>query len=186
MKFLFIANRFCLDFVNTIIAIDGQETDLLIDSASVSEWLDSLGLSLDQTLLNNDLKQLRELRLLIRHWVLRPPQSERETAKRVNALNQYLNQHQPAKRLYVDSDGFHLNTVEEKLNAQQLMRKIADDFANLLVNETLSQVKQCSGERCILVFLDTSKSKRRRWCSMESCGNRAKASAFYHSRKASH
>ncbi len=186
MDFLFIANRFCLDFINTIVAIDGQETDLLTDSASVSRWLESQGLSLAQALNNNDLEQLRELRLLIRHWVLRPPQNERDTNNRVNALNPYLRQHQPAKRLCVDSDGFHLDTIDQKLNAQELMRKIADDFANLLVKETLSRVKQCSGERCILVFLDTSKSKRRRWCSMESCGNRAKASAFYHNHKAPH
>ncbi|MCE7985865.1 MAG: hypothetical protein DYG89_32200 [Caldilinea sp. CFX5] len=36
-------------------------------------------------------------------------------------------------------------------------------------------MKQCEDERgCGFLFIDTSKNRSRRWCSMESCGNRAK------------
>ncbi|NEJ40784.1 CGNR zinc finger domain-containing protein, partial [Rhizobium ruizarguesonis] len=31
---------------------------------------------------------------------------------------------------------------------------------------------------CTLFFLDTTKSHRRRWCSMALCGNRMKVAAF--------
>ena len=36
-----------------------------------------------------------------------------------------------------------------------------------------------AAEDCGWLFLDTSRSGRRRWCSMQSCGNRAKARRFY-------
>lgn len=183
MKFLFIANRFCLDLVNTIVADDGTETDLLIDRASVSMWLDAQELSLSQPMQAEHMSELKALRSLIRQWVLSEPQSDREISKGVEALNIYLDQHQTVKQLVVSDDKFHLETKQEALNPQSLLRKVALDFAELLAADQLPFVRQCSGERCILLFLDVSKSKRRRWCSMEGCGNRAKASAFYHNHK---
>jgi hypothetical protein len=41
------------------------------------------------------------------------------------------------------------------------------------------------GSRCSLLFVDTSRSGRRRWCSMERCGNRAKVAAHRRRRKES-
>lgn len=40
-----------------------------------------------------------------------------------------------------------------------------------------SGLRRCEGERCHLLFVDTSPSRRRRWCSMERCGNRHKVRA---------
>jgi predicted RNA-binding Zn ribbon-like protein len=42
-----------------------------------------------------------------------------------------------------------------------------------------SRVRCCEGERCVLLFYDTSKNRSRRWCDMAACGNRAKAAAHY-------
>jgi predicted RNA-binding Zn ribbon-like protein len=39
-------------------------------------------------------------------------------------------------------------------------------------------VKECDGHDCGWLFLDTSKAGRRRWCSMDVCGNRAKAQRY--------
>ncbi|MBW8872916.1 MAG: CGNR zinc finger domain-containing protein, partial [Leifsonia sp.] len=36
------------------------------------------------------------------------------------------------------------------------------------------RIRECSAEDCRLVYLDTSRSGTRRWCSMHRCGNRAK------------
>jgi predicted RNA-binding Zn ribbon-like protein len=42
------------------------------------------------------------------------------------------------------------------------------------------RLKECPGlGDCGWLFLDTSKSGRRRWCSMESCGSRAKMRTYY-------
>ncbi|GAA1264147.1 CGNR zinc finger domain-containing protein [Saccharothrix xinjiangensis] len=35
-------------------------------------------------------------------------------------------------------------------------------------------IRECSADDCRLLFLDTSRSGSRRWCSMERCGNRHK------------
>ncbi len=42
-----------------------------------------------------------------------------------------------------------------------------------------ASVRRCGNPACTLLFLDTSKSGRRRWCSMQTCGNRAKVAAHY-------
>ncbi|WP_329599495.1 CGNR zinc finger domain-containing protein [Streptomyces pseudovenezuelae] len=38
----------------------------------------------------------------------------------------------------------------------------------------LERVKECENPSCSLLFLDDSQARRRRWCSMGRCGNRAK------------
>lgn len=54
---------------------------------------------------------------------------------------------------------------------------IAASAVELLGGEHAGQVRRCAGERCWLLFLDTSPAGRRRWCSMQRCGNRAKVRA---------
>jgi predicted RNA-binding Zn ribbon-like protein len=46
----------------------------------------------------------------------------------------------------------------------------------LLTGPELGRVKQCPGPLgdCGWLFLDTSKNRSRRWCSMEGCGSEAK------------
>jgi predicted RNA-binding Zn ribbon-like protein len=50
----------------------------------------------------------------------------------------------------------------------------------LLTAPELQRVRACPGlGDCGWLFLDTSKSGRRRWCSMEGCGSRAKMRRYY-------
>jgi predicted RNA-binding Zn ribbon-like protein len=44
-------------------------------------------------------------------------------------------------------------------------------------------VRECSGDTCGWLFVDTSRNHSRRWCDMEDCGNRAKARRHYLRRK---
>ena len=37
------------------------------------------------------------------------------------------------------------------------------------------RIRICDNDRCRWVFYDTSRTGRRRWCDMATCGNRAKA-----------
>jgi len=48
---------------------------------------------------------------------------------------------------------------------------------DLLISPELARVRNC--ERCSWLFIDRGRGKRRRWCSMAACGNRAKAARFY-------
>ncbi|MDT8912894.1 CGNR zinc finger domain-containing protein [Amycolatopsis sp. PS_44_ISF1] len=42
-----------------------------------------------------------------------------------------------------------------------------------------TRVRHCAHPECVLYFYDTSPKRSRRWCSMATCGNRAKAARHY-------
>jgi predicted RNA-binding Zn ribbon-like protein len=58
-----------------------------------------------------------------------------------------------------------------------LSRRLALATARLLGSDSRSHISECA--RCSWLFLDTSPSGRRRWCSMAICGNRSKAQRHY-------
>ncbi|XVV13281.1 CGNR zinc finger domain-containing protein [Actinoplanes sp. CA-131856] len=54
-------------------------------------------------------------------------------------------------------------------------RPIGVDAVRLLTEGPLDRVKVCGAEAgCIGLFLDTSKNRSRRWCTMDGCGVEAK------------
>jgi predicted RNA-binding Zn ribbon-like protein len=59
---------------------------------------------------------------------------------------------------------------------------VADAIALLADAERLARVHVCPGRDCGWLFLNTS--GRRRWCSMQTCGSRAKMRALYARRRA--
>jgi predicted RNA-binding Zn ribbon-like protein len=56
--------------------------------------------------------------------------------------------------------------------------------ADLLVSGNSAHVRACADRRCAWLFLDTARGRHRRWCSMEGCGNRAKARRHYRRHRA--
>jgi len=50
---------------------------------------------------------------------------------------------------------------------------------DLLTSDRRDRVSTCANEKCQWLILDTSKNRSRRWCTMASCGNRAKARRFH-------
>lgn len=61
----------------------------------------------------------------------------------------------------------------------EIFLPVAEAAVNLLCYGELAYLKKCGNSECILHFYDTSKSHRRRWCSMAGYGNRAKQAKFY-------
>jgi predicted RNA-binding Zn ribbon-like protein len=55
---------------------------------------------------------------------------------------------------------------------------IVRDALELFSSEQASRVKVCAAEGCGWAFWDSSKNGKRRWCSMQLCGNREKARRF--------
>lgn len=62
---------------------------------------------------------------------------------------------------------------------------VARDAVDLLTGPHGDRIKECSANGCVLLFLDTSRGRNRRWCSMERCGARAKMNS-YRSRRNKH
>jgi predicted RNA-binding Zn ribbon-like protein len=62
---------------------------------------------------------------------------------------------------------------------EALLAPVLWSAGDLLAGGRRARVRQCANARCLWLFLDDSKSGNRRWCSMASCGNRAKAHRHY-------
>ena len=62
---------------------------------------------------------------------------------------------------------------------EAVLAPIARSAADLLTGGDLGRLRECAGTGCTWLFLDSSRNRSRRWCSMESCGNRAKARRHY-------
>jgi predicted RNA-binding Zn ribbon-like protein len=76
--------------------------------------------------------------------------------------------------------GFAWNWPLGPLSFEQMLWPITRAAMDLLLSKELSQVGQCADDRgCGLLFIDTSRNHSRQWCSMDVCGNRAKAQRHY-------
>ncbi|MGH3309596.1 MAG: CGNR zinc finger domain-containing protein [Streptomyces sp.] len=53
----------------------------------------------------------------------------------------------------------------------QLLATVAGDAVELLTGSYAHRVRTCAADDCSLIYVDTSRPGRRRWCSMEHCGN---------------
>lgn len=62
--------------------------------------------------------------------------------------------------------------------AMAALGPVAWKAAELLELGELSRLKECPGNDCGWLFLDTSKNRSRQWCSMKTCGNTAKVKRF--------
>ena len=63
-------------------------------------------------------------------------------------------------------------------NGTHLLATVARDAVELLTGPFAHRIRTCAAEDCHLVYVDTSRPGRRRWCSMEHCGNRHKVRAL--------
>lgn len=52
--------------------------------------------------------------------------------------------------------------------------------AEAVAEGTWARLKACREPSCRWAYYDHSRNRRRTWCSMDICGNRAKARASYH------
>jgi predicted RNA-binding Zn ribbon-like protein len=87
---------------------------------------------------------------------------------------------QTALRSQLDSAGSDFGwRVELKPTAPSILTAVLWSAADLLTNPVPTRLRECANERCLWLFLDDSKGGTRRWCSMQSCGNRAKAHRHY-------
>lgn len=83
-------------------------------------------------------------------------------------------------RLSKISQSFTLSFAPARPSPHQGLTALAHSFANFVCNDKLSRFRTCANPNCPLYFYDISKNGRRRWCRMEVCGNRAKATDHYH------
>jgi predicted RNA-binding Zn ribbon-like protein len=87
------------------------------------------------------------------------------------------------QRVAQGEDGFAWTWEEVEVELERPLWAVVRDAAELLVGGELRRVGKCCGDDCDWLYLDTSRNRSRRWCDMQSCGNRAKARRHYHKAK---
>jgi predicted RNA-binding Zn ribbon-like protein len=79
----------------------------------------------------------------------------------------------PAPRAVPDEDGSLVCVLDGPPDCAALLGAIARDAVGLLTDPVArAAIRECEGDNCPLLYLDTSRGRRRRWCSSEVCGNR--------------
>ena len=197
---MFIADDPGLDFLNSIGTPAGTLIEWLANGEDLLSWLEQAKL-IDSTdaaairansfpgELDEVAAQARALREWFREFVLahigRPL-----TAKALDLLgplNRVLErdeQHaaivaRPGHlRHHHERSGLELCSLRRWSTPNLLLLPLAQAMAHLVCYEDFSLVKGCEGKACVLLFLDRTHARARRWCSMSICGNRAKQAAY--------
>ena len=103
----------------------------------------------------------------------RPPAAD------LAAFNAELGRSLACSRIALTAEGFAWDWNGGEDTLDRMLWPVVRDAAELLTSEELDRVGQCADDRCGWLFLDSSRNRSRRWCSMEDCGNRAKARRHY-------
>jgi predicted RNA-binding Zn ribbon-like protein len=102
-------------------------------------------------------------------------------ADAVTPVNAVLRWTEGYDQLVPAGEGWRLGFVERSQRLEWLLAAVARSAAELIA-EGPAPVRTCASPTCVLYFYDTSRTGRRRWCSMAVCGNRNKVAA--HARRA--
>ncbi|MGN6636872.1 MAG: CGNR zinc finger domain-containing protein [Oryzihumus sp.] len=144
-----------VDFLNTLDVDEG--TDVLSSAESWQAWLEAHELGcFDAATGEAELVQARQLRDDLRARAAGEPCAQ----VRLVGILVALCGHGLVEISAVSPVGF-----------------LAAAAATVAIEQRLDRVKICPADDCRWAFYDISRNRSRQWCSMEVCGNRAKARA---------
>jgi predicted RNA-binding Zn ribbon-like protein len=180
----------CLDFVNSTPNHQDEDEDHLTSYADLVSW------AVDATLLSDDeaerlwnLASLQpgqaaivhqkaiSLREAIYHILLAVAHDQVAKPADLDTLNASLAGAMAHMRLESSGSGFEWSWDGNTNSLEYIIWRAAWSAGDLLLSDALQHVRKCEG--CDWLFIDTSRTRRRRWCDMATCGNRAKARRHY-------
>ena len=188
VRFGFFGGHAGLDFINTI--DDVEKTRAL---SGIPDWATLLDWALAAKVLSRG-----EVKLLTRRTGDEPAQSElmqlhrfRELSWRVLrriAAKQPVNEDETTAlsgeikwalahaSLEPGEGAFHWSLREEDLGLELVRARVALAVSDLMLRPDLPRLRECG--RCTGLFLDHGRGRGRRWCRMNTCGNRTKTDRF--------
>jgi predicted RNA-binding Zn ribbon-like protein len=107
-------------------------------------------------------------------------QHKTPAARDLAALNEALAAAPNRTTLRRERGAYGWNIDVKSGTALALLAPVLWSAGDLLAGPRLDRVRRCANPECGWLFLDDSRAGKRRWCSMQSCGNRAKARRHYH------
>ena len=146
-------------------------SDALKSAAELTRWLRAAGLG-ESSANESDLALARSLREAIYGLVLARVKGASLNKGDTLTLNAIAAGHAPFVSLNEDGVAIAFGSV------RQLLTGLAIEAIELIGSEQGSRLRQCEADGCAVLFLDESRTGERRWCSMASCGNRAKVRSF--------
>ena len=188
-----LGGRLCLDFTNTM---DWRGTDNPVEFLNTLEdlvaWSRHVGIATSWEAgqlsrgsesagdnVKKVLKRAIRLREAIYQIFAEVIQNKDPAEKDLAFFNRHLSETMRQSQIIHTKDGFVWDSTGNKRQMDWLLNPIIRSAAELLVSDELKKVKACADPACGWLFLDISRNNRRRWCDMQDCGNRAKASRFY-------
>lgn len=193
----FIADSLGLDFLNSVATPVDAPVDWLDSSDGLVAWLAEAELVPASTLraltaqaapgeLDKVAEQARALREWFRGFVRehmgRPLAAG--AIEHLKPLNKLLARDEKfshvAERRPSGGARLELETMRRWRSPESLLLPIAEALARCVCDEDFANIRACEGHRCTLIFADHTRRRVRRWCSMATCGNRAKQAARRH------
>ncbi len=185
----------CLDFTNTLYyrSDSSKEKDSLNSYADLLAWCIQAGTLSDAE--SQQLLREAESRLRDAAQALRRARRLRETIYRIFFaiaqgippnetdlvdLNAALARTVSKSRIVATNDVFTWTSQVDCDALDRVIWPVIWSATDLLTSGGIRLVKHCAASDCRSLFLDISRNKKRRWCRMSSCGNRAKARRHYH------
>jgi predicted RNA-binding Zn ribbon-like protein len=172
------------DFLNTLELENGALVERLTDFDVAVDWLASNGVIQNRARFGTAVKaaedraaaldRLVSTRTALRdvaHAVAHDDVPERTAIAVVNgALNS-----RERIELVASKDGVRLGHSHVGDPVDDVLARIAEPIVREIGAGHDDRIRICADETCRWVFYDESRSGRRRWCDMATCGNRAKA-----------
>ncbi|MDX6263840.1 MAG: hypothetical protein QOH84_5528 [Kribbellaceae bacterium] len=179
LAFPFIGGRVVLNFAGTLGKRSAEKLERIRTPEDLARWVELAGLGSISTDAA-DLKAARVLREAL--YTLTMAALNRGPLRRadVKLVNAWAARETPAPALAIGPARARgvgakaLRRRDPEPTASEVLAAVARDGIDLLSGPDVSSIRECEDPGCTLLFVDTSRSHRRRWCSMNTCGARAK------------
>lgn len=170
----YVSNYLFINFLNTINIKQVDVTDFLEKQQGLDDWL--FFMEAKEVLNSEQTKALRQSPIDVQKIKAFRDQWRSyfsETEEPHNSLES-LASHTKQTPLYFD-DKF--NPIPSAGGTEGLLALLSFDMMQAFQKGLVNKLKKCESSLCYAFFIDAS--GKRKWCSMEVCGNREKARRHY-------
>ena len=168
------------DFLNTLELDDGALVERLTSLDVAVDWLEGHGVIRDPAVIDTsvltavDLARLVATRTALRdvaHSLAHDEQPERSA---VDEVNRALRSRERIE-LVASKDGVRLGHSHVGDPIDDVLARIVEPIVREIGEGHDARIRICASDTCRWLFYDESRTGQRRWCSMATCGNQAKA-----------
>jgi predicted RNA-binding Zn ribbon-like protein len=176
-----------LEFINTLELEKGSWREHLVDPEAALAWLIGHSLLHPDALRSEQarsaadpaygeklLAKVRRVRAAMRELVEASVEHRPPARSDLAEVNRALRTHYVTV-LVPSADGVTMGHRHEGDPVDGAMARLTESIARYLGEGKIDRLRVCANEGCAWTFFDSSRTGRRKWCDMNTCGNRAKA-----------